>query len=173
VRKSGDATDRQRQATNGSGPVGPAGSGPDRPVVVALSPANDLAAYCTRVPLQPGLSAKVALEVGDEDTAVAHRSGDVPVLATPRLIALCEQAALTAVSDRLPEGSTTVGMRVQLDHLAPTAVGCSVTAEATLEKVEGRRLTFTVSATDERGLVAAGKVTRVVVEVEQFLGKCH
>ena len=64
-------------------------------------------------------------------------------------------------------------MRVQLDHLAPTAVGCTVTAEATLEKVEGRRLTFTVSASDERGLVAAGKVTRVVVDVEQFLDKCQ
>ncbi len=139
---------------------------------VALSPANDLAAYCTRVPLQPGLAAKVVLEVGEEDTAIALRSGDVPVLATPRLIALCEQAALGAVAHLVPEGHTTVGMRVQLDHLAPTGIGCKVAAEATLEKVEGRRLTFTVSATDERGLVAAGKVTRVVVEVEHFLGKC-
>lgn len=124
------------------------------------------------MPLQPGLAAKVVLEVGEEDTAIALRSGDVPVLATPRLIALCEEAALGAVADLVPEGHTTVGMRVQLDHLAPTGVGCKVAAEATLEKVEGRRLTFTVSATDERGLVAAGKVTRVVVEVEQFLGKC-
>jgi predicted thioesterase len=139
---------------------------------VALSPADDLAAYCTRVPLQPGLAAKVVLEVGEEDTAIALGSGDVPVLATPRLIALCEQAALDAVAHVVPEGHTTVGMRVQLDHLAPTAVGCKVAAEATLEKVEGRRLTFTVSANDERGLVAAGKVTRVVVEVEHFLGKC-
>ena len=138
----------------------------------ALSPADDLAAYCTRVPLQPGLAAKVVLEVGEEDTAIALRSGDVPVLATPRLIALCEQAALGAVAHLVPEGHTTVGMRVQLDHLAPTGIGCKVAAEATLEKVEGRRLTFTVSATDERGLVAAGKVTRVVVEVEHFLGKC-
>jgi predicted thioesterase len=63
-------------------------------------------------------------------------------------------------------------MRVQLDHLAPTAVGTKVQAEATLEKVEGRRLTFTVSAADERGLVAAGKVTRVVVDVDRFLEKC-
>jgi predicted thioesterase len=63
-------------------------------------------------------------------------------------------------------------MRVQLDHLVPTAIGTSVTAEATLERVEGRRLVFTVSATDERGLVAAGKVTRVIVDVERFLDKC-
>src|SRR5690606_22229690 len=133
--------------------------------------AGDVRAYCTRVPLQPGLAATVALDVTESDTALAFRSGDVPVLATPRLIALCEEAAMAAVADVMPEGHTNVGMRVQIDHLAPTAVGQKVTAEATLEKVEGRRLTFTVSATDERGLVAAGKVTRVMVEVDRFLDK--
>jgi fluoroacetyl-CoA thioesterase len=110
--------------------------------------------------------------VGPDDTAVAFHSGRVPVLATPRLIALCEEASLGALGDALPADLTTVGMRVQLDHLAPTAVGHQVTAEATLERVEGRRLTFTVSATDERGLVAAGKVTRVVVNVEKFMERC-
>ena len=70
------------------------------------------------------------------------------MLGTPRLIALVEEAALGAVADQLPKGQTTVGMRVQIDHLAPTNVGSSVAAEATLEKVEGRRLTFTVSVTD-------------------------
>jgi fluoroacetyl-CoA thioesterase len=103
---------------------------------------------------------------------VAFHSGQVPVLATPRLIALCEEASLGALGNVLPDDQTTVGMRVQLDHLAPTAVGHHVTAEATLEKVEGRRLTFTVSAADERGLVAAGKVTRVVVNVDKFMERC-
>ena len=124
------------------------------------------------MPLEPGLAAAVSLQVGEHDTAVALRSGEVPVLGTPRLIALCEEAALQGVAAAVPDGHTTVGMRVQLDHLAPTAVGCAVTAEATLEKVEGRRLTFTVSASDDRGLVAAGKVTRVVVAVDAFLQKC-
>ena len=124
------------------------------------------------MPLEPGLTAAVSLSVGEGDTAVAMRSGEVPVLATPRLIALCEEATLRAVEDTVPDGHTTVGMRVQLDHLVPSAVGSRVTAEATLEKIEGRRLTFTVSATDERGLVAAGKVTRVVVDIERFLDKC-
>lgn len=110
--------------------------------------------------------------MGPADTALALHSGEVPVLATPRLIALCEEASLDAVAGQVPEGYTTVGMRVQLDHLAPTAVGGSITAEATLEKVEGRRLTFTVSAADDRGFVAAGKVTRVVVAIDQFLAKC-
>lgn len=131
-----------------------------------------MAAYCTRVPLQPGLAAKAALDVGDDDTAIALRSGDVPVLATPRLIALCEQASVQATRGEVPEGHTTVAMRVQLDHLAPTGVGGRVTAESRLDKVEGRRLTFSVSASDERGLVAAGKVTRVVVDVDKFMEKC-
>ena len=136
-----------------------------------LFTAGDVAAYCTRVPLEPGLSAAVSLDVSDDDTALAMGSGEVAVLATPRLIALCEEATLRAVDRHVPSGHTTVGMRVQLDHLAPTAIGKKVTAEATLEKVEGRRLTFTVSASDDRGLVAAGKVTRAVVDVERFLDK--
>jgi fluoroacetyl-CoA thioesterase len=118
------------------------------------------------------LAAAVSLSVGDGDTALAMRSGEVPVLATPRLIALCEEAAMRAVANTVPDGHTTVGMRVQLDHLVPSAIGSTVTAEATLEKIEGRRLTFTVSATDDRGLVAAGKVTRVVVDIARFLEKC-
>ena len=124
------------------------------------------------MPPQPGLSARLELDVTDADTAIAIRSGDVPVLATPRLVALCEEACCLAVKEHLSATETTVGMRIQLDHLAPTAVGMTVTTEATLEKVEGRRLTFTVTVNDPSGLVAAGKVTRVVVEVEHFLGKC-
>jgi predicted thioesterase len=125
------------------------------------------------VPLTPGLHGSAKLVVAHEDTAVALRSGEVLVLGTPRVIALAEEAAINAVGDRLPLGQTTVGMRVQIDHLAPTSVGSSVAAEATLEKVEGRRLTFTVSVTDQCGLVAAGKVTRVVVETERFLDKAR
>jgi fluoroacetyl-CoA thioesterase len=121
----------------------------------------------------PGLHGSAKLVVATTDTALAMRSGDVPVLATPRLIALCEEASMAAVADQLPTGSTTVGMRIQIDHLAPTIVGSAVAAEATLEKVEGRRLTFTVTVTDTCGLVAAGKVTRVVVETERFLDKAR
>ena len=64
-------------------------------------------------------------------------------------------------------------MKVRLDHLQPSPVGATVVAEAVLSKVEGRRLTFTVSASDERGLVAVGKVVRVVVDVERFMAKCE
>ena len=110
--------------------------------------AGEGAAYRTQVSLSPGLHGSAKLVVSDADTAVALKSGDVAVLGTPRLIALAEEAALGAVAESLPVGQTTVGMRVQIDHLAPTNVGSTVAAEATLEKVEGRRLTFTVSVND-------------------------
>lgn len=125
------------------------------------------------MPLQPGLTARLDHTVGEDDTAVAVRSGDVPVLATPRVVALCEQAAVETLRGRLDPGTTSVGMRVQLDHLAPTRVGSTVHTEATLEKVEGRRLTFTVSVNDQCGLVAAGKVTRVLVERDRFLDRAR
>lgn len=123
--------------------------------------------------IEVGLRGEATMVVSDADTARAWRSGTVEVLGTPRLIALCEEATCAAVSGRLPDGHTTVGMRVQIDHLQPTAVGIEVVAEATLEKIEGRRLLFTVSASDTRGLVAAGKVTRVLVDVERFHAKAH
>jgi predicted thioesterase len=124
------------------------------------------------MPPEPGLAGEATLSVTEADTAIALHSGEVPVLGTPRLVALCEEATVAALDARLNPGETSVGMRVQLDHLAPTAVGHRVRAEATLKKVEGRRLTFNVSVSDERGLVAAGTVTRVVVDAERFLDKC-
>ncbi len=111
------------------------------------------------------------MTVTDADTASALGSGDVPVLATPRLVALCEQAAVSAVAGSLADGMTTVSTRVEIAHLAPIAVGRGVEAEATLDRIEGKRLTFNVSVHDDRGLVAAGKVTRAVVDREAFLAK--
>ena len=119
--------------------------------------------------MRPGRTAALELLVSEDDTAVAFHSGDVPVLATPRILALCEEACCAAVDGGLQEGETTVGMRAQLDHVAPVRVGSTVRAEATLEKVEGRRLSFTVSVSDDCGLVAAGRVTRVVVRRDEFL----
>ena len=110
--------------------------------------------------------------VGEADTAIALGSGDVNVLGTPRLVALFEQATIDALRGMLDEGQSSVGMRVQVDHLQPTPVGAEIVVEAVLDKVEGRRITFTVTANDSGGLVAAGKVTRVLVEVERFMTKC-
>ena len=107
--------------------------------------------------------------MSDSDTALALDTGDVPVLATPRVVSLAEEASIRAIDGTLAEGTTSVGYRVQLDHLAPTPVGGRVRAEATLEAIEGRRLTFRVSVSDGHGLVAAGRITRVIVERERFL----
>jgi fluoroacetyl-CoA thioesterase len=121
------------------------------------------------MPLKPGMAASVSRVVEHGDTAIAFRSGDVPVIATPRVVGLAEEATVIAVADALPAGQTTVGSAVQLTHLAPTPVGATVTADVVLESIEGRRLVFRVSVTDGRGLVAAGYITRVVVERERFL----
>jgi fluoroacetyl-CoA thioesterase len=123
------------------------------------------------MPVKTGSSATVELLVTDTDTAIAHHSGEVPVLATPRVIALCEQAAFTAVAADLGTGQTTVSMKVQIDHLAPSAIGQTVVAEATVEKIQGRRIQFTVSVNDDHGLIAVGRVTRVVVDAAEFLAK--
>jgi fluoroacetyl-CoA thioesterase len=124
------------------------------------------------VSLETGLRGDAKMTVTPADTARALGSGDVDVLGSPRLIALCEEAAVSAVATSLAAGSTTVGMRIQFDHLQPTAIGVDVTAEAVLERIDGRRLVFTVSAEDPGGLVAAGKIIRVLVDVERFMGKC-
>jgi predicted thioesterase len=121
--------------------------------------------------LEPGLVGSASLVVAEEDTAAALGSGDVPVLATPRVVLLSERTTVAAVHSHVREGETTVGYRVQLDHLAPVPIGDKVQAEAVLESVEGRRLTFRVSVKHRDGLVAAGRITRVVVERSRFLGK--
>ena len=118
-----------------------------------------------------GQRGTIELEVTEADTAIALRSGSLPVLATPRVVALVEEASVAAVGDALTDGHTTVGMKVQLDHLAPTALGRTVVAESTVEAVNGRRISFQVSVSDDRGLVAVGRVTRVVVEIDRFLNK--
>ena len=126
-------------------------------------------AYGTRVPVTAGLQGQSRMNVGDADTAIAFRSGEVPVLATPRLVALLEEASVDALAGHLDAGQTTVGMRVQIDHLAPTGIGAEVRATATLDAVEGRRLTFSAEATDDDTPVASATITRVIVDTLRFL----
>lgn len=118
---------------------------------------------------RPGLSGRRSLTVTEADTAAALGSGDVPVLATPRIVAVCEAAACDAIADQLEEGTTTVGLAVDVKHLAPTAVGCTVDADARLEAVDGRRLTFSVRVTMGDTEVARGRHVRVLVNRRQFL----
>ncbi len=125
--------------------------------------------YRTGVAPHTGLSARIEMQVTEADTAEALRTGTVPVLATPRLIALCEEASCKAIEDELPDKCTSVAKRVQFDHLVPVGVGVTVWAEATLDRIEGRRLIFTLSVSENAGLVAAGKLIRVIVDRTAFL----
>jgi fluoroacetyl-CoA thioesterase len=121
------------------------------------------------MPLNPGLRAGFSYTVTEADTAVAAGSGDVPVLATPRVLTLAERASVEAVTGALEAGTTTVGARVELEHLRATPVGATVTVEAVLERVDGRRLEFAVRVTGGGRLVARGWVIRVVVDRAAFL----
>lgn len=116
----------------------------------------------------PGRRASVTLVVEKADTASAMHSGDVDVLATPRLLALAEQAAVTALEGCLDEGETSVGAWVEIDHQAPSRLGSTVTAEAVLIGVHGRRLEFSISVTDGEREVARVKHRRVIVNRSRF-----
>jgi predicted thioesterase len=114
----------------------------------------------------------VDLDVQEADTARALGSGDLPVLGTPRLIALAEEATVMAARGQLTEGQTTVGTRVRFDHLRATPLGGRVTATAELVYEDGRLLRFSVAAQDAEGrLVGEGEITRVVVDAERFLAR--
>ena len=125
------------------------------------------------VSLPAGLSAQVDLEVTAADTALALMSGDVDVLATPRIVALCEQASIQALRPHIAQGQTSVGFRVEITHLVPVLVGSTVVASAALERIEGKRLIFNVTVSDRCGLVAAGRVTRVLVNSTAFMDKAR
>src|SRR5215216_1704507 len=118
--------------------------------------------------LEPGLEAAFRYTVTEADTAAAAGSGEVPVLATPRALALAERATMDAVAGALEDGATTVGTRVELDHLAPSPVGAELEVRAVLERVEGRRLVFSVALAAGDRPVAQGLITRVVVDAAAF-----
>ena len=121
--------------------------------------------------LEVGLKYESRLTVGAENTALVLGSGDMEVLATPAMVALMENAAMKAVADYLPEGSTTVGIEISTSHLKASALGANVVAEAILEEVDGRRLKFSLKAWDDTGVIGEGVHTRFIVDRERFLSK--
>lgn len=117
-----------------------------------------------------GATASRIFEVLDIDTAASLGSGSLPVLGTPRLLAWLEAATVSAVEPMMGPGQSTVGVRVELDHLAPSPLAVHVTVQATLVEIVERRLDFDVSATNADGTLAArGRITRAVVDRERFL----
>lgn len=122
--------------------------------------------------MQNGDSATLSFTVGEQDTAAALGSGDLAVLATPRLLAWCEAATCAAVAETVPPDRTSVGTRVSVEHLAASPVGQRLEVTAEVVHVDGRLLRFRVAATSETGtLLGQGEVTRVVVDRERFLAR--
>lgn len=121
--------------------------------------------------IETGLKYTSELTVTDDVTAVKMGSGDMPVLATPAMMALMENAAMMAVAKELPEGSTTVGGHIESSHLRPTKVGDKVTATAEVTKVDGKKITFKVAAYSGDTLLGEGTHLRFIVDKERFMSK--
>ena len=120
--------------------------------------------------IEPGRNAAVTLVVGDSDTAIAQGSGDVPVLATPRILAMAEQAAVAALGGDLAPGMTSVGVHAELHHVKATSVGSVVTASAEVIVVQGRKITFEFQVVEDGRVAAYGTHRRAIVRREDFQG---
>ena len=120
-----------------------------------------------------GLKGTVTETVNENITAEKVGSGSLPVFATPMMVALMEKAACKALENSLDEGSTTVGTKVDVEHVAATPVGMEVTVTATVTAVDGRKISFSVEAFDEAGLIGKGAHDRFVVNSEKFTAKTY
>jgi predicted thioesterase len=121
--------------------------------------------------LKTGLTGTARLVVGEEHTAARLGSGRACVFASPAMIALMEAAAVDCVENLLPEGQESLGVRLDVEHVAPTPVGMTVSARAELIGIEGRKLTFAVEAEDGREIIGRGRHVRVAVDGARFLAK--
>lgn len=121
--------------------------------------------------LTPGLTGTKSLVVGPEHTAIRVGSGRMDILATPVLVTICEAASLVACDGAMPEGLASLGVHVDVRHIAPTPVGMRVTATARLVAVEDRLLTFRLEARDEKETIGQGTHQRVIVDVERFTAR--
>jgi predicted thioesterase len=123
--------------------------------------------------MEIGAKFKVTIKVEEKDTAMAHGSGTLAVLATPRMIALMEESAYKCIDKYLEEGQSSVGTYLDVKHLAATPVGMEVYAESEVTEVDGRRVVFSVKAYDEKGLIGEGKHERFIVFSGKFVAKTY
>ena len=121
--------------------------------------------------VEVGLRHTSELTVTEAVTAERMGSGDMPVLATPAMMALMENAAMLAVANHLPEGCTTVGGHISSSHLRPSKIGDVVRAEAEVTKVDGRKIEFKVAAYSGNVVLGEGTHLRFIVDREKFLSK--
>lgn len=122
--------------------------------------------------LQPGMIAEKKELVTEEKLAISYGSGEVAVYATPAMIGLMENAALSCVDKNLPEGWATVGSYLDIKHIAATPPGLTVTAKAEVVKVDGRRVVFKVEAFDDKDKIGEGTHERFIINLEKFMKKC-
>ena len=120
-----------------------------------------------------GMKAEVGTLVEREDTAKEVGSGDLLVYATPCMVALMEGAACEAIVECLGEDKTSVGMELNISHISATPVGREVRAEAEVTAVEGKVVTFAVSAYDEAGKIGEGTHKRCIVSTQKFLERTY
>jgi len=120
-----------------------------------------------------GLTGKAEILVDINNTAKAMGSGDLEVFATPAMIALMEKAATLAVSECIPEGSSTVGTMINVKHIAATPVGMKISAQATLTEVDGKRLFFIVEAFDGKDKIGEGQHERFIINVDKFMVRAN
>lgn len=116
-----------------------------------------------------GIKSAKEMMVTHQDTAASYGSGLVDVFGTPAMITLMEETSQRGVGRYLPDGYVTVGTEVNIKHLKATPVGKEVRCEAILDKVEGRKLLFTVNVWDDQGLIGTGLHTRYIVNVAKFM----
>ena len=121
--------------------------------------------------IEIGLKHTSELIVSESVTAIQMGSGDMPVLATPTMMALMENAAMLAVKDELPEGCTTVGGHIESSHLKPSKIGDKVTATAEVTKINGKKIEFKVAAYSGETLLGEGTHLRFIVDKEKFMSK--
>ncbi len=121
--------------------------------------------------MEAGLTYTSTTAVTPDRLAGHVGSGDLPVLSTPAMLALMENAAMLCVAAHIPDGSTTVGSHISCAHLRPTAEGQTIRATATLTAIEGRKLTFRVEASDATGTIGEGTHVRHIVDRRHFLAR--
>ncbi|MEI6822561.1 MAG: thioesterase family protein [Bacteroidota bacterium] len=121
--------------------------------------------------IEEGVIGRMEIVVSKELTAAKYGSGLIEVFATPAMISIMESTAHTSVQKYLPEGFITLGIEVNIKHLKATPVGMKVTCESKLINVDGRKLTFEVNASDEKGLIGTGLHVRFIVETKKFMDK--
>lgn len=123
--------------------------------------------------MEIGLKKEVYSEVTEENTAQKVKSGTLPVFATPAMIALMEEAAASLVEECLSEEETSVGILMNISHIAATPVGMKVRAVAQITKIDGRKIIFKVEAFDEKEKIGEGVHERFIVKKEKFLAKAN